>query len=71
MQDKPFHYDPADFPDPHKNPDFDQSLVDSMLELTPGQRLERHERFRQFFEVAREARIKLYGYDPAVPPTSA
>ncbi|MCY2953613.1 MAG: hypothetical protein NTU53_16785 [Planctomycetota bacterium] len=68
--DPPIHFGPNDLPDPHQDPDFDKNLVECMLALTPTERLERHEQWRQFQEIARQARIARYGYDPAVPETS-
>ena len=39
--------------------------IDAQLELTPKQRIEQFCGFLEFVELARQARIKRYGYDPA------
>ena len=67
-KENPAPLDPADFdgfPETDVTGDVDLTLIDSMLELTPGQRLQQLDEFNQFIELARTARIKLYGFDPA------
>jgi len=67
-KDKEIMLDPADFPafpPTDESGDVDLTLIDAMLELTPGQRLRQHDEFNQFFALMRDARIKLYGFDPA------
>jgi hypothetical protein len=36
-----------------------------MLSLTPSERIQQFCGFLEFMELARQARIKRYGYDPA------
>ena len=67
-KDKEIILDPADFaafPPTDESGDVDLTLIDAMLELTPGQRLRQLDEFNQFVAIARRARIKLYGFDPA------
>ena len=59
---------PADFPafpPTDESGDVDLSLIDAMLDLTPGERLRQLDEFNQFIASTRNARIKLYGFDPA------
>jgi hypothetical protein len=43
----------------------DLSQIDAMLSLTPQQRIQQFCGYLEFIELARQARIKRYGYDPA------
>jgi hypothetical protein len=56
----------AKYPDPHQDQDFDRNQLECLLSLTPEQRMQRHELWRQFVFALREARIQHYGYDPAI-----
>ena len=61
-------YEPADFRDPHADGEFDCNLVLSLLELTPEQRLERHEAWRRFVMEFRGAAFReANGFDPRLP----
>lgn len=67
MQDELFHYDPADFPDPHRCEEFDPSLLEANLKLTPLQRLQKLDDVLDSLRVLREASIRHYGRDPRLP----
>jgi hypothetical protein len=43
----------------------DLTLIESTMALTPAERIRRHTDFLEFIELARLARIKRYGFDPA------
>ena len=61
-------FNPADLPD---YPELDEtgqvdlSLIDCILDCTPAQRIARFGGVLEVMELARQARIKQYGYDPA------
>lgn len=42
----------------------DESLIDTLLDLTPEQRILRHQQVYELYMTLREAGAKLYGYDP-------
>ena len=65
----PHECNPADFPDfppMDETGEVDLSLVDVMLDYTPAQRISQLEGALEFIELARQWRIKQYGYDPAI-----
>lgn len=71
MDEQEFHYDPKDFPDPHLYEEYDPSQLLHLLRLTPLQRLQNNEGWREFMLKYRGAAGRLYGNDPRSSQTSA
>ena len=55
------------FPPTDETGDVDLEQLEHNLSLTPAERIRRNSAMQEFVEVARRARIKLYGFDPADP----
>lgn len=65
---KEFNLKPQDvprFPPTDESGEVDIWLIDTLLNLTPTQRLERHQAFIDFAACVRQQRVKEYGFDPA------
>ena len=43
----------------------DLSLIDTLLDMTPTERLRWHAEFMEFAAMVREQRTREYGFDPA------
>jgi hypothetical protein len=59
--------DLPEFPEMDPTGTVDLSQIDSNLMLTPAERLARLDGFLNMMELFRRARIKHYGFDPAIP----
>ena len=53
------------FPPTDESGEVDLSLIDTMLSLTPAERLRWHAEMMEFIELQRQLQIKRYGFDPA------
>jgi hypothetical protein len=53
------------FPPTDESGEVDISLIDTLLDMTPTERLQWHAEFSEFAEQQRQLRAKEYGFDPA------
>jgi len=65
---KEFELRPEDvpaFPPTDESGEVDICLIDTLLDMTPTERLQLHAEFSEFAEQQRQQRAKEYGFDPA------
>ena len=53
------------FPETDESGEVDIWLIDTLLDMTPTERLEWHQSFMRFASELRQVRTKEYGFDPA------